>query len=338
MNKSNLEPEILNFLSEYLKCPLDELKLEKLEGDASEREYYRYRGPSGPSAIICLYHKSLKWREMPQYQIYQTFLRKGVPIAEILRVEENKGILIFEDLGGKTLQNELEKLDPIQKERLYQKVIDILIRIQTKAASALKPEMAAYQLAFDEEKLLWELDFFYQHFLIGLLKKEIAGEDEKEIRGWFRELTEELAALPRTLCHRDFHSRNIMQKANKLYLLDYQDARQGPYSYDLASLLRDSYVQLPEYFIEQIIDYYLSKQPKLKKMERDEFIQQFDLMSLQRNFKAIGTFAYQSVVEKNFFYFQFIPPTLSYIKANLSKYDKFHPIKKILSQYIKQLV
>lgn len=337
MNKTDLDPEILSFLSEYLKCPLNQLKLEKLKGDASEREYYRYRGAVGPSIVICLYHKSLKWKEMPQYQIYQIFLKKRIPIAEVIRVEEDKGVVIFEDLGGKTLQNELEKVDPIQKERFYQDAIDILIRIQTKAAPALKPEMVASQLVFDEEKLLWELDFFYQHFLIGLLKKEIAEEDEKEIKGWFRELSEELAALPRTLCHRDYHSRNIMRRGSRLYLLDYQDARQGPYSYDLASLLRDSYVQLPEYFVEQSIDYYLIKQPELKKMEREEFIRQFDLMSLQRNFKAIGTFAFQSVVKKNYFYLQFIPPTLSYIKTNLAKYDKFHPIKEVFARYIKAL-
>jgi aminoglycoside/choline kinase family phosphotransferase len=337
MNEINLEPEILNFLAEYLKCPIHQLNLEKLKGDASEREYYRFRGKGSSSTIICFYHQGLNWKEMPQKQVYQIFLRNGVPVAEILKVKEDLGIIIFEDLGGKTLQSEVQNVDPIAKERLYQKAINILISIQTKAASALKPTMAAAQLVFNEGKLLWELNFFYQHFLFGLLKKAIAEEHEQKIKSWFREISIELADLPRTLCHRDYHSRNIMRKGGKLYLLDYQDARQGPYSYDLASLLRDSYIQLPEYFVEQMIEYYLTKHPKLKDMDPQEFMRQFDLMSLQRNLKAIGTFAYQAVKKENHYYLQYIPPTLSYIKANLSKYDKFHSIKDTLSQYIKQL-
>jgi aminoglycoside/choline kinase family phosphotransferase len=337
MNEINMEPEILNFLSGYIKCPLNQLKLEKLKGDASEREYYRFRCKKKISTIICIYHQRLNWKEMPQQQVYQIFLRSGVPVAEILKVKEDLGIIIFEDLGGKSLQSEVQEIDPITKERLYQKAVDVLIRIQTKAASALKPTMAAAQLAFNEGKLLWELNFFYQHFLLGLLKKDIPEEHEKDIKAWFREISAELADLPRTLCHRDYHSRNIMRKGGKLYLVDYQDARQGPYSYDLASLLRDSYVQLPEYFVEQMIEYYLAKQPDLKKMNPQEFTCQFDLMSLQRNLKAIGTFAYQAVKKENHYYLQYIPPTLNYIKNNLTKYQKFHPIKDILSQYIKQL-
>ena len=271
---------------------------------------------------------------MPQYQIYQIFLTKGIPIAEILRVEESKGIIIFEDLAGTSLQNELQRADQSLREQLYKEAIDIMLRIQTAAASALKPDMAAAQLAFDEEKLNWELNFFYQHFLIGLLKKIVNEMDEQDIKGWFRQISTELASLPRTLCHRDYHSRNIMRKGRKLYLLDYQDARQGPYSYDLASLLRDSYVQLEEEFVGQMIDYYLTHHPDLKEMRREEFICQFDLMSLQRNIKAIGTFAYQAVEKEKHFYLQYIPRTLSYIKTNLSKYKTFHPIKEILSNYI----
>ena len=57
-------------------------------------------------------------------------------------------------------------------------------------------------------------------------------------------LADELADEPRVLCHRDYHSRNLMIHERRLYIIDYQDARMGPDTYDLASLLRDSYVDL----------------------------------------------------------------------------------------------
>ena len=46
------------------------------------------------------------------------------------------------------------------------------------------------------------------------------------------------------LCHRDYHSRNLMLHDGSLYIIDFQDARMGPDTYDLVSLLRDSYVDL----------------------------------------------------------------------------------------------
>ena len=64
-------------------------------------------------------------------------------------------------------------------------------------------------------------------------------------------LVAELAAEPRVLCHRDYHSRNLMLHDDRLYIIDFQDARMGPDTYDLVSLLRDSYVDLPEQTVER---------------------------------------------------------------------------------------
>ena len=66
------------------------------------------------------------------------------------------------------------------------------------------------------------------------------------VRAEFKSIVEELAGEPRVLCHRDYHSRNLMLSQGQLYLIDFQDARMGPDTYDLASLLRDAYVDLNE--------------------------------------------------------------------------------------------
>ena len=115
------------------------------------------------------------------------------------------------------------------------------------------PQRAAcFQIAFDFEKLSWELHFFWKHFLEGYRKRDLSRRGPRVARR--RASTgsaAEIASWPRVLCHRDFHSRNLMLHAGALYWIDFQDARMGPATYDLASLLRDSYVDLDEEFVAE---------------------------------------------------------------------------------------
>ena len=74
----------------------------------------------------------------------------------------------------------------------------------------------------------------------------------------FTRLSTELAGLPRLLCHRDYHVRNLMLKDGKIYIIDFQDARQGPPSYDVVSLLKDS-IELDHQEVDEYRDYYLSR-------------------------------------------------------------------------------
>ena len=123
------------------------------------------------------------------------------------------------------------------------------------------------------------------------------------------------------LCHRDYHSRNLMWRDERLCIIDFQDARLGPDTYDLASLLRDSYVDLPEQVVDELIAYFLALQGR--SAESAEFRRRFDLMALQRNLKALGTFGYQTTARRNPVYIQYIPRTLNYVRANLHRYPRF---------------
>ena len=116
-----------------------------------------------------------------------------------------------------------------------------------------------YGIAFDVEKLTWELDFFIKHFLEayrGVVHRR--RPRATALRAEFAALVDELAAEPRVLCHRDYHSRNLMLHDDRLYIIDFQDARMGPDTYDLVSLLRDSYVDLPEQTVDELIAYFLA--------------------------------------------------------------------------------
>ena len=131
------------------------------------------------------------------------------------------------------------------------------------------------------------------------------------VRGEFKVIIEELAAEPRVLCHRDYHSRNLMLSQGRLYLIDFQDARMGPDTYDLASLLRDAYVDLNDIAVNELIAYFLAL--KGSNVLEADFRARFDLMALQRNLKAMGTFGYQTTTRQNPVYIQYIPRTMRYV-------------------------
>ena len=138
------------------------------------------------------------------------------------------------------------------------------------------------------------------------------------------------------LCHRDYHSRNLMLHDERLYIIDFQDARMGPDTYDLASLLRDSYVDLPEQTVNELIAYFLALKGTTDPSQETVFRERFDLMALQRNLKALGTFGYQTTARRNPVYIQYIPRTLRYVRDNLGRHPRFSRLRDVLAAHVEE--
>jgi len=120
-----------------------------------------------------------------------------------------------------------------------------------------------------------------------------------------------------------------------LYIIDFQDARMGPDTYDLASLLRDAYVDIADGELDELILYFLTV--KGCQDQQQEFRHRFDLMALQRNLKALGTFGYQTTARRNPVYIQYIPRTLRHARTNLAKYPRFARLRELLAEEIEEL-
>ena len=202
-----------------------------------------------------------------------------------------------------------------------------------------------YSLAFDVEKLTWELEFFVRHFMEAYRGLVLTAAERVALGEEWRPLVEELAGEPRVLCHRDYHSRNLMMHGGRLYLIDFQDARMGPDTYDLASLLRDSYVDLTEESVNDLTAYFLAlrgsslgsaHQPP-SESERREFRRRFDAMALQRNLKALGTFGYQTAIRRNPVYIQYMPRTLRFARNTLQHDPRFARLCELLRTHIEEL-
>jgi aminoglycoside/choline kinase family phosphotransferase len=314
-----------------------------LTGDASDRKYFRVRTRGGKSIVLALHAEAFDADALPFLRVAELFLSMPLPVPAILDRAPDLGILALEDLGDVTLQAHLGAAPTAEHRRLYREAVALIETLQRRGAELSSPAFPSYRIAFDVDKLMWELDFFTKHFLEAYRGAAIPDETRRALGNEWRSLAEELAAEPRVLCHRDYHSRNLMLHESRLYIIDFQDARLGPDTYDLVSLLRDSYVDLTEPVVEELVAYFIAlKRPTgtpagAWQQWEEDFRGRFDVMSVQRNLKALGTFGYQTSIRQNPVYIQYIPRTLHHVQQNLARHDRFSRLREILSEFIPEL-
>jgi aminoglycoside/choline kinase family phosphotransferase len=304
-----------------------------LSGDASTRRYYRMTGPQGTS-ILALHLEAFEPETLPFTLMRNLMAAWGIPVPAIVDQDGPRGILVLEDLGDVTLQEALRGASAADREDFYRQAVDQVVTLQREAARS--PQRApCFQVAFDIEKLAWELHYFLKHFLEGHRGANLSVEDRSVLSEGFHRLSEEIASWPRVLCHRDYHSRNLMVREGSLVWIDFQDARMGPATYDLVSLLRDSYVDVEEDFLEERTEEF--RQKALPGEHREVFRRRFDLMSVQRNLKALGTFGYMGSVRGSRVYLPYIPRTLAGVKRNLARYPEFSALHRALARHVEEL-
>ncbi len=305
-----------------------------LTGDASDRRYFRILVPDRPSIVLSLYSAPFDFETLPFVNVGRLLEQMPVPVPAVLGQAGDLGILALEDLGDVTLQAHLGAASAAEHAALYREAVALIAAIQRRGADLASPQYLPFGIAFDVEKLTWELDFFIAHFIEAYRGVFFKPEERDALRREFSTVVEVLAAEPRVLCHRDYHSRNLMLHDGRLCIIDFQDARMGPDTYDLVSLLRDSYVDLPEQTVDELIAYFLAV--KGEHGSEADFRRRFDLMALQRNLKALGTFGYQTTTRRNPVYIQYIPRTLRYVRNNLDALPQYGRLRELLAAHVEE--
>ncbi len=289
--------------------------LKPLAGDAGNRIYYRSEN-NGKCIVVMDRNESYSPESDPFIQLTHYLSRNGVPVPGIIKDCSEDGILLIDDLGDVTLQSAYIDNPSQTREQLYQKVLEVLIRMHTVCKqNSSDCKVQWYKQRFDYNKLHWELDFFLKYYISDYRKIVLKSSQIQIIRTAFDFICSKLAEETTVFTHRDFHSRNIMVKNRNVYLIDYQDARLGRPEYDLASLFRDAYIVLPESFIESGLDNYYKQTNDNRNWETRRYI--FSLMCLQRNLKALGTFGFQAAAKNNSIYLQYIPNLKHHINREL---------------------
>ena len=309
-----------------------------LTGDASDRKYFRIISADGPPIVLALHAGPIDFATLPFANVGALLQQIPLPVPGILGHSDALGIVALQDLGDVTLQAHLGAASPSEHAALYRQAVALIEQLQRRGAELRSEAYLPYRIAFDVEKLTWELDFFAKHFIEGYRGAALSTAERQALADEWAAIVAELAGEPRVLCHRDYHSRNLMLSDASLYIIDFQDARMGPDTYDLVSLLRDSYVDIADRELDELIAYFLA----LKKIDEaaesgDAFRRRFDLMALQRNLKALGTFGYQTMTRRNTVYIQYMPRTLRYARTNLEKYPRFARLRELLAAHVEEL-
>ena len=307
-----------------------------LTPDASVREYFRIPWHNADSAIAAMYPEPFAAATQPFLDVTELFQAAGLPVPQIYAVDEKRGVIIQEDFGDLQLFEYFQSANEDDCERLLESAINLIARIQRATQLAFEHNSIASKLAFDYDKLNWELGFFVEHFFFSLrnekLNKKLAGKLKQELNA----LAQELADRPRVLCHRDFHSSNLLvDDSGELRVIDYQDARQGPASYDLVSLLLDRVTTLPSLariragrllFLEERVALGLPR------IDTEEFTMEFRLMTIQRVLKAIGTFSFQAGVRgRGGTYARYIQPMLCVALQAAELLGRFPVLQEVIT-------
>jgi len=307
-----------------------EFSITQLAGDASARRYYRVI--QDEKTWVLMSWEPFDASTYPFLSVQRQWAHCHIQVPNVIGVGDKLGVLLLEDLGDLTLERKFwDNLKQENSREFYIKTLDELIQVHD-AATYSDSKSTANTTVFDTAKFMWEMNYAKENLLLGVLKLKLSDSALAELDKAFLSFCSLLDAEPKVICHRDFHSRNVMIKRNKVYLIDFQDARMGPVQYDLVSLFKDSYVDMNDEYSAQLMSYYLenariSKNPGFS---MEHFNRTYELQSVQRCFKACGSFASFMNLRGDRRYLKYLTPTLKRVMKALSHFPEYSVLSGIL--------
>jgi aminoglycoside/choline kinase family phosphotransferase len=294
-------------------------EIKKIAGDASFRSYYR---------IFCADKNLILMFAPPQFEDVAPFIKIDKFLVEnnfsapkILAIDLENGFLLLEDLGDDTYNRVLQKNYSKELEfDLYKNAVDCLIELQQKPNPQ---DVAPYNNAVLFREMMLFIDWYLplQKKLISLKQKAhfkflcfqlfdlLSKEKRFQLVDWKNNAKQVLVL-------RDYHADNLMnleERANhqKVGLLDFQDALIGSKAYDLVSLLEDARRDVNLGVKDKVLNYFLEKSG----VDKESFMQDYEILSLQRNLKIVGIFSRLSMRDHKHQYLDLLPRVLNFVEA-----------------------
>lgn len=324
-----LSPEQITWINQHYPT----VKYDALAGDAGFRRYFRLHTP-GQTFIF------MDASEEPA--IYKAFVQQTnhlnettLPIPQLLAQHDEQSWAILEDFSDDLLWTLFQSPTALSlADKFYKQAIDQLIILHQHPVKAY----GRYTI-LDEKVIFEELHGWREWCLEGLFKKTASAE----LLACFNSIAEQVTQQPYVFMHRDFHSKNLLRKKDgSIGIIDYQDAMAGPITYDIASLLRDCYIDWPEDQVTRWALYYKQQAQKnglLDKAVSDKtFLLWFDWTSIERHLKALFTFSRKSLRDGNDNYLVFIPRTLNYLASISSRYSELRALTNTVNALREQVL
>ena len=291
-------------------------RLEPASEDASFRRYFRVRTGAGTRIAMDAPPPMEDCR--PFVSVLGLLRGAGVNAPALHAADVERGFLLLDDLGSRCY---LDVIDEANADALYADAFEALLDMQCRIDPGQVPP-------YDEPRLHGELALFREWFLARHLGIELDGALSLALDDAFDALVEVCVEQPRVFVHRDYHSRNLMylgdgDRGRNPGVIDFQDAVEGPVTYDLVSLLRDVYVTWPGNRVAGWVDAYhdRARARGLVDVDGRQFRRWFDLTGVQRHLKVAGIFARLWHRDGKARYLDDLPRTLTY----LARVAPLHP-------------
>jgi N-acetylmuramate 1-kinase len=310
-----------------------------LQGDASTRSFERLllngrsavlmnapRRPDGPplregrpySAIAHLAEDVA-----PYVAMARALRERGFSAPEIRAADLEEGLLILEDLGHEGIADPIAAA-PIEER--YAVAVEVLLTLHQQAlpsALPVAPRVEHRLPPYDIDAFLIETELMLDWYLPHCSSQLRPGTGSEFIALW-RDLLLRTTDQPATWVLRDYHSPNLLWLANRegiarVGLLDIQDAAMGPAAYDVASLLQDARVDVPEQLERTLLrQYVLGRQQSDAAFDATGFLELYAMLGAQRATKILGIFARLARRDGKPQYLRHLPRIWGYLRRCLS--------------------
>ncbi len=205
-----------------------------------------------------------------------------------------------------------------------------LLRAADAAASIAATSDPGINPAFDTALFRRELDLareavFELHLGAPLSSGERAAHD-----AWADSLVREILAHPSALCHRDFHANNLFPSGDSVAIIDFQDLRRGPDSYDLASLLWERTTL--DWMTEATARSAVERFAEARGVDAEALAERLSRVLLQRAWKVCGTFARAIAKGRGETYRRYLGPELALVRRLLASSREDRAFAEVLTE------
>ena len=306
-------------------------KLESLSGDASFRKFYRYN-----NIIIVVSKKETRKNLLIYDAINKILIKNKIKAPKLVTQNYKSKNIHIEDFGNTTVYQIIKKNNK-NKLIYYKKIIKLLNSIQKIKTTRIKTFLgSSYNVPKYSKKILFdEVKLFLDWYVPNKINKKKQTFLKKKLILVLKSLINKIKCRSETFVHRDFHVSNLMIKNKKLCIIDSQDAVYGNKAYDLASLIDDVRLKTSTRLKKDIFEEYIKNN---KKINIENFKNDFEILSILRNLKIIGIFTRLSIRDKKNNYLKLIPYAWKLIEQRTEKNKKFIELKNILDKYFSKKV
>ena len=314
----------------FPRLDVAEIKIRPIQKGGSDRKFYRIH--CSPEQALILVKYNLEREENRHYVTIANFLsEQRVRAPKIYFHDPDEGLIWLEDLGERDLYSYRDETWLVRR-AFYESALDQIATLHALPESVCVEMKEHLPAEFNSELYLWEQNYFLENCLGRYFKTEKAKLEQLAALPELQDIAERLTAFPRVLVHRDFQSQNIIIRNGQAYLIDFQGMRPGLAEYDLASLLYDPYVNLPETERAELVAYYRARHIECGIANNGEFDLKLRLCAMQRLMQALGAYGFLGLVKGHKHFLKHIPTAMKSLQCVVAEIGELTELEKTLRE------